>query len=83
MEASLCMWKQALLQCSWWKNRVNSFFLKDYFHETDWEVCSWPWQLFTPGITDCPLFVTSDRCIPVKIIPGVWARGIQKYMLMF
>jgi hypothetical protein len=30
--------------------------------DTDWRVCSWPWQLFALGKADAPLFVTSNRC---------------------
>jgi hypothetical protein len=35
------------------------------FTDTDWGVCSWPWHLFALGKTDHPLFVISNRYIPV------------------
>jgi hypothetical protein len=34
--------------------------------DTDCGVCSWPWQWFSQGKADRPLFVTSNRCIPVQ-----------------
>jgi hypothetical protein len=35
-------------------------------NDTDWGVCSWPWQYFAPGKDDTSLSVTSNGCIPVK-----------------
>jgi hypothetical protein len=32
--------------------------------DTDWGVCSWPWQLFALMIAYRSLVVTSNRCIP-------------------
>jgi len=46
----------------------RNFFFQDNFYETDWGVCNWPWQLLTLGKADCPLYVTSNRWIPVTDI---------------
>jgi len=34
--------------------------------DTDCGVWGWPWHRFAQGKVDHPLFVTSNRCIPVK-----------------
>jgi hypothetical protein len=35
---------------------------------TDWGVCSWPWQLLARRKDRLPLLVTSNRRVPVKIL---------------
>jgi hypothetical protein len=35
--------------------------------DTDWGVCSWPWNWFAQEKADPCLFVTSNRCSPFKI----------------
>ena len=36
--------------------------------DSDWGVCSWPWQCFVLGKAEHPLFVNSNRCIaPVPV----------------
>jgi hypothetical protein len=43
--------------------------------DTDWGDCSWPWQLLSLEKDDRPLFVTSNRCIPVKNTLG-WSAVV-------
>ena len=52
----------------------QTFFHEAYRHihavvrtDSDWGVCSWPWQGFCARAADRPLFVTSNRCISENI----------------
>ena len=58
--------------CEIWDSHDRTF--KDYCLlgcvlpiDTNWGVCSWPWQLLAQEKADRSLFVTSNLCIPVKI----------------
>ena len=43
--------------------------------DTDWAVCSWPWQLLALGKTDRPLFVSGNWYILVINTLG-WSAGV-------
>ena len=44
---------------------------------SDWRICSWPWQLFALGRADPYLCVTNNLFIPISIALG-W-RAVQLY----